>query len=168
MAEVLPMPRADALPQPRLGRVALGFLVAPAVGTAAFLAIFMLYEVPEVLSTDPDVIPIPFPFDWAFLSAAAMVGYVVSGATTLIVGVPLYLVLRRRMRFTPGRAAAFGGGLAVVVVSYLAVIGAAPPFFYPEDPSTFALFAGPGLLAGLSFWLCAFWRDPAFSQAERP
>jgi hypothetical protein len=168
MAEVLLMPRADALPQPRLSRVTLGLLVAPAVGTAAFLAIFMLYEVPEVLSKDPAA-PTGLSFDWAFLSVAGMIGYVVAGTTTLIVGVPLYLVLRRRIRFTPGRAAAFGAVLTLVMVGYLAAIGAPPPippFF--NELEALALFTGPGLLAGLAFWLCAFWRDPASSQTERP
>jgi hypothetical protein len=152
------------MPQPRPARLALGFLLAPLV--PAFVWAFS---------------PFWFSFDRVNVAGAASFLVwiaIVAYATAAVDGIPVYVLLRRRLRPRLATVAAAAGLIAIVpwLALYFAslpspaayarvgdcvtvVDGARTWCGYVEDLKLFAFVFILGALGGVTFWLCAVWRD---------
>ena len=156
-------PAPAKLPTPRLWRVALGFLVAPLAGGAAISAMALA-----------DASPLSDAFSFAAL-AVLYGGY----PPALVLGIPAYLALRRRVRPRPATLALAGGTIAILpwlwamywpglragVSSQVGncvseINGATTWCGHLENAKYLALIFAAGAVGGLAFWLCAAWRDP--------
>lgn len=146
-------------PQPRLARVVLGFVLAPMLGVLALV----LWLFGSALWAQGQQLTYALPGITVMAVAAAGIAAV----TTLVLGLPTYLILRRRVRFTLLSVTLIGGLVAVAGAFLLALV-------LPEGENlgrslgfalTFFVF---GCVGGFTFWLCAFWRDPSFSRVQRP
>lgn len=131
-------------------RLVLGFAAAPLAGAVLLGALIaasgLVRGQPEALGAGLGI---------AYIAAAIAV------PATLIVGAPLYLVLRTRLRFTALRCALIGAGVAVCgILGYVLII------YWPrllQGAATFAMFtlgfsalAAPlGALGGWVFWRVA-------------
>ena len=143
------MAERDERPQPTLARVMLGFVMAPLI--AGFL--YAIFYSARLGSTSILI----FLATWVFALAA-----------TIILGVPAYLVLRRRVRPRLPIVALVGGligaapALAIVINSRYFVAGTPPgtALDWLKFPGEFFLF---GLIGGVIFWFCTVWGDPRFS-----
>jgi hypothetical protein len=161
------------IPQPKPWRLLLGFLMAP-IAPATLLALW-----PVLLGTEqPDVAAI----------ARTMFAVLVYGGipAVLVLGVPLYLALRRRLYPRLATIVAAGGLIAVLpwlvlvmwsaqVASYaevdscVSVIDGVRTWCgYLEVMKFLAMIFGLGAVGGLTFWLCVVWRDPRYASATAP
>ena len=151
-------------PRPKLWRLVLGFLLAPLVPAAAWA--FAL----SGLS-----------FDWTSIMGAAAFLYFVAVpayATAALIGVPVYLLLRRRLRPRLATVAALGGLIALAPWLVLYLVSGPLPVDYARIGSCITVVDGVrtwcgyleyvklfgflfllGALGGLTFWLAAIWRD---------
>jgi hypothetical protein len=125
-------------------RVFLGFLVAPAV-PAALLYVSTLRKYGHDALVGPMLLA-PFAY-----------------AAAIAIGIPLYFVIRRRLRSGPLTFAALG---ALIGMAFYALVIAAERVLVPASAPTLALavryetIAGVyGALSGVSFWLIAIRRS---------
>ena len=82
----------------------------------------------------------------------------------LLVALPAYLLLRRRMAIGPV-ACAIAGGLTGAVYWLALCLGVGSiPGVLPSILLGVGLMFVLGVLAGISFWLLVFWRDPRFAR----
>jgi hypothetical protein len=133
-------------------RIAKAFLIAPMFGSIVLAG---WYDPAKGLDWLIDL------FGMALFAAAA------AYSIALVVGVPAYLVLRRRLRPRLGYVVISGG---LVAAAPLALFGAIDVLKTPKPSLTWAeviefvgsigpIFAA-GAVTGLVFWLVAVWRDP--------
>jgi hypothetical protein len=153
---------------PKPGRIVMAFIMAPLAGTATFLAPMVVSMVSDLLSpvADAQLLEVNLMILRIFLIVALPYAF----SATVIFGVPLYFLLRRKVSLSPIITAVTGGFVALMAAlllmltdqgtrSDLADLGAALRMM--------ATFSGCGLIAGLVFWICAFWRNPASIESVR-
>ena len=157
---MVPSGRVSAMPALATSRIALGFLLAPLVGIFT-LSLFVCLSGPNALGHAASCIRDTFPF-------LTWLGVFCAYPPTLLLGVPLFFVLKRYNRLGPVPLAL--AGLAVGVA-------AAALFFFIEEKfsvelivrwAPFAMRAGVGWagpIAGLSFWGVAVFRNSALTRA---
>ena len=140
------------------GRVALAFLVAPVVAAVAFGLIGLGFGI----AISPSV-------DWSEALRGEIlvttVGLILAVLATIVLGVPVFLILRPR--------AVADLRLAVTVGGFLGVIAAFAPFIQSLAPErlllnlaglvavqykTFAMAGLAGALGGVAFWFVAAWQ----------
>ena len=164
------MTRANDLPQPKSWRVALGFLVAPLVPAALWLL--------PGLASGASIA--------SYGSFVIVVTVYAAYPATLVLGLPTYFALRRRIRprlmlilpvagliaaapwpvlllLLPKPRDAWIGSCHTVVEGTTTLCG------YLEGLKFIALVFGLGAIGGAAFWLCVVWRDPRLGSngAER-
>lgn len=150
-------------PQPKPWRVAFGFLMAPLVPAALWL----------------------LPGFWhgtlitSFGSQLILVTTYGPYPAVVLLGVPAYFLLRRRLRPRLLTLASAGGIIAVApwaamlpmlsnpsdgwIGSCHTVIGGQATLCgYLEGVKFMALVFGLGTIGGIVFWICAIWGDPNF------
>ena len=102
------------------------------------------------------------------LKIASFVTFIYALASTIILGIPLYYLLRKRVLLSP-MVSILAGGLVALAATLLLVLS--DEGTRSNMAETFGFVATSficGLIAGLVFWLCAFWRGPAFMKSVRP
>ena len=149
------MTEAHGSAKPRRARIVMAFIVAPLAATLAFL-------VPMIVSDrlDPSAEMANMPeFKLVFLRMVLLVTWVFAFGSAIVFGLPVYYMFRRRLSSSPA-AASLAGGLIALTSGLLVVL------FETEIRSNaagavgfMASVLGSGLIAGLVFWICAFWRD---------
>jgi hypothetical protein len=161
-------------PQPKLWRVALGFLMAPLAPAALWLLPGLWHGTPL-----------------ASLRSLVMLVAMVGGyPAVVLLGVPAYFLLRRRLRPRLITVALAGGLIAAAPwAAWLPLLpnpsdawdsrchrvidGHTTLCGYVEDMQFIALVFGLGVIGGIAFWICAIWRDanlvgsPAARRADR-
>jgi hypothetical protein len=97
----------------------------------------------------------------------------------LVLGLPAYLALRRRVRPRPATLALVGGAIAILPWLWIMywpglragvssqagncvseIDGVTTWCGHLENVKYLALIFAAGAVGGLAFWLCAVWRDP--------
>jgi hypothetical protein len=147
-------------PQPKPWRLALGFLVAPLVPAALWL-MPGLWHGTSITSFGSQVMLVviygPYP-------------------ATVLLGLPAYFMLRRRLSPRLITVALAGGLIAAAPWSMLmpllpnpsdawieschtVIAGHTTWCGYLEGMKFVALVFGLGVIGGLAFWVCAIWRD---------
>jgi hypothetical protein len=158
----------DAMPSPRPWRLAAGFLLAPLVPAALW----------SLLSLGQQPIS-------GILNFAITVALIGGFPAALVLGVPVYLLLRRRLRPKLPVVVFFGGLIAAM--PWLAIMGVM------KNPTSAAigtcqtvldgqttwcgylvglkflsLIFGFGAVGGLTFWIAVVWKDPRLAGKEPP
>jgi len=151
----------NPLPRPKLWRVAFGFVAAPLVPAA-------LWMLPELWNGAP------LASYGSFVMLVAIYG---AYPATILLGVPAYFVLRRRMRpllvslllaggliaaapwpalmlLLPNPQDAWIGGCHTVVDGKTTWCG------YWEGVKFIGWIFALGATGGVAFWICVVWRDP--------
>jgi len=147
-------------PQPKLWRVALGFLMAPLVPAALWLLPGLWYGTPVA----------------SFGSQVMLVTFYGPYPAIVLLGVPAYLLLRRRLSPRLITVALAGGVIAAAPWAVLLLLLPHPTDAwvgrchtvinghttwcgYLEGMKFIALVFGLGVIGGIVFWICAVWRD---------
>jgi hypothetical protein len=147
-------------PQPKPWRLALGFLVAPLVPAALWLMPGLWHGTPIT----------------SFGSQVMLVVIYGPYPATALLGLPAYLMLRRRLSPRFITVALAGGLIAAAPWSVLmlllpkpsdAWIGSCHTVIdgqttwcgYLEGIKFIGLVFGLGAIGGIAFWICAIWRD---------
>jgi hypothetical protein len=151
----------EDIAQPGIGRLILGFVMAPLTATLALVLLSRLFS-----PSDPISLSLVLP---SFLIALA-----VATTSTVVFGLPVYLLLRRRVRPTLPWIALTGGllGLATTLIFpgprlWIGMYESwdqLPPGTLIEELRFFGLIMASGLIGGVAFWLCTVWHDPNSSN----
>ncbi len=80
---------------------------------------------------------------------------------TILLGLPVYYLLRRRGSVGLIVSVLTGGFLALTAALLVLLISEGLQFNFEDVYGLMAKIFGCGLIGGLVFWFCAFWRDPA-------
>ncbi len=158
----------NALPSPRPWRLAAGFLLAPLVPAALW----------SLLSSGQQ------PISWVlnFALAVALIG---GFPAALVLGVPVYLLLRRRLRPKVPVVVLVGGliaatpwlaMMAVMKNPTSAAIGTCQTVLdgqttwcgYLVGLKFLSLIFGFGAVGGLTFWIAVVWNDPRMAGKGPP
>ena len=156
--------------RPKPWRLMLGFLLVPLVSSIA--------------------LTLPFATDLSSLAGSVLVVAVVGGYPAgLVLGIPAYVLLRRRLRPRAATMAAVGGSIAAAPWSVSSPLvwptsseyerigdcvtiidGVRTWCGYLAEIKPLAIIFAFGVLGGLTFWLCVAWRgrtgDAARAIAE--
>jgi hypothetical protein len=154
---------------PKPGRIVMAFIMAPLAGTATFLAPMVVSMASDLSSPVAEAHSLEV--NLTILRIVLIVALAYAFSATIIFGVPFYFLLRKKVSLSPIITAVTGGFVALMAAlllvmtdqgtrSDLADLGAALMLM--------ATFSGCGLIAGLVFWVCAFWRNPASIKSVRP
>ena len=154
-------------PTPRRWRLALGFVLAPLVPSAALAFAFQF--------ANDDL--------GRFLGLTMLISLFGPYPTALIVGVPTYLGLIQSVRPRLAWSALAGGAVAstpvvligvplcltLLVVACVQVAQHQPTDLTPvlAGLGFGALVFGLGSLGGLVFWICVFWLDPRLAAPSQ-
>ncbi|MBM6595519.1 hypothetical protein [Microvirga pudoricolor] len=153
------MAEVQAATAPRQSRVLAAFILSPLAAGLAFLSPLIVSVVFEMLSASKDAAYM-LEVKTTALKTAAFVTSVCAFGATIILGLPVYCLLRRRGSISPLMSVLTGGMVAFTAAS-LVLIG--NDWAHTSIETVSGLLAKIfvcGLLGGLVFWLCAFWRDP--------
>jgi len=160
--------RAEHIPQPSIGRLILGFLMAPLSATLAWGLLSPIVSPPYSISPyiSPSLALITF-----------LIALTIAVACTILFGIPAYLVLHRRVRPTLPRIALTGGLLGWISnlffpgpekwIQTYKIWDQLPPGIVIAEFRAFGLTGASGLIGGVVFWFCTVWRDPNFSNPVR-
>jgi len=154
------MTKPNSLPQPKSWRVAVGFLVAPLVPAALWLLPGLAFGASIA----------------GYSSFVIVVTVYAAYPAVILLGVPIFFALRRRIRprlmpilfvggliaaapwsvlllLLPNPQDAWIGGCHTVVDAKTTLCG------YAEGLKFIGLVFGLGAIGGAAFWICVVWRD---------
>ncbi len=157
----------QAIAKPKLARVVTAFAMAPLAGTLAFVMLMAMSMVSDLLDPSAETAYM-LEVNTNILEVASFVILVYAFGSTIVLGLPVYFLLRTRGLISPVTSVLAGGFVALMSALLVLLSGEGAQSNIEGFSGLLAKIFGCGLIAGLVFWLCAFWRDPAFSQAERP
>ena len=155
------MANVEHIPQPGLGRLILGFVMAPLSATLALVLLSRIGSPPYLGS-----------FSLALTSF--LIALVIAASCTIVLGIPVYLLLRRRVSPTLPRIALAGSLLGLA--AYLFVSGPVlwiriseiwdqlPPGTMIAELRSSALTMVSGLIGGIIFWVCTVWQSRNFAK----
>ncbi len=136
--------------------------MAPLVGTLAFLTpkivLMVSYAVSYRLDRSADA-AYSLRLELEFLELEAYVVVVFAFGATVLLGLPIYYLLHKTVSVTPALSVLVGWLVACTPLLILTLGDGMALFFDHYD--LLARVSGGGLIGGLIFWLCAFWRGPA-------
>ena len=144
----------------------MAFIMAPLASTLAFLT-------PAIMSVASDMMGLSekpahmVRFDRQILGLLVFMTSVYAFGATIVLGLPIYGLLRKRVSFTPVVSALTGGLVALAAALLVLLSGEGGESNFANLSGLVAMVFGYGLIGGLVFWLCAFWRDPAFMKSTR-
>ena len=152
------------MPALAITRIALGFLLAPLAGIVV-LSLFVCLGGPDALARAASCLRDMFPF-------LTWLGLLCAYPLTLLLGVPLFFVLKRYDLVRPLPLALAGLVFGVAATGLFLFIDRASS----DDPARLAIwlvpfamragvgFAGP--IAGLAFWGIAVYRNSALTRPD--
>jgi len=153
---------------PTLTRVVMAFILAPVAGTVAFLAPMVL-RIASELWERPAEAASTLVIGLVVLRIAGIIGLAIAFAGTIVIGLPAYFLMRKKVSSSPSLSALAGGCVALVTTILVVLIDSGTQSSGMAGiASLMAILFGCGLIAGFVFWLCAFWRIPAFVKNARP
>ena len=144
----------------------MAFIMAPLAGTATFLAPMVVSMASDLSSPVAEAHSLEV--NLTILRIVLIVALAYAFSATIIFGVPLYFLLRKKVSLSPVITAVTGGFVALMAAFLLMLTDQGTRSDLGAALMLMAIFSGCGLIAGLVFWICAFWRNPTPIKSVRP